>query len=205
MHKAAAAGAAVPPNGMHYGCRPAGPKLLSQRHTSWLFWVTRAALPPLRAGDLAAAADAGVPPPPEEEAEYAWLPPENIKPFSQVGVASCAAWDVRCLQELACCSCRRRPLYRPVCMFSASAMFGLCVPSNTTHHMPAARPVQGDISGTGEPPVDPTLPLCIAAAERTLVDDAAKKAAGGQGARMQFLGRAHTAWLPAALLACGSC
>lgn len=41
--------------------------------------------------------------------------------------------------------------------------------------------MQGDISGTGEPPVDPQLPLCIAAAERALVDDAMKKATGVAG------------------------
>lgn len=57
--------------------------------------------------------------PPEEEAEYAWLPPENLKLFRH-----------------------------------------------------------GDISGTGEPPVDPALPLCIAAAERALAEDAARRAAG---------------------------
>lgn len=64
----------------------------------------------------------GARPPAEDEAEYAWLPPDNIKPFAA-----------------------------------------------------------GDISGTGEPPVDPQLPLCIGAAERAMADDAARRAAGAWG------------------------
>lgn len=73
------------------------------------------------AGEVPAPAAPGAPPPPpgEDEAEYAWLPYDNIKPFAH-----------------------------------------------------------GDVSGTGEAPVDPTLPLCIAAAEKALADDAARRTAG---------------------------
>lgn len=45
----------------------------------------------------------------------------------------------------------------------------------------------GDISGTGEPPVDPALPLCIAAAERALSEDAARRAAGDRLGKGRFL------------------
>lgn len=128
------------------------------------------------AGDLAAAAaEAAGPAPPEEEAEYAWLPPENIKPFTQVSVQSVWVSLIGKLGRLGLDRCRASvhmtaAVGLPFCSSPAEAC--LCWPP---------QPMQGDISGTGEPPVDPQLPLCIAAAERALVDDAMKKATGVAG------------------------